>query len=46
MWLKLGLLEQGMYREQENSHLEWPIRLCVCLSILRSDDTTVAVNKP
>ena len=21
---KQGLVEQGMYREQENSHLEWP----------------------
>ena len=24
MWVKQGLVEQGMHREQENSHLEWP----------------------
>ena len=34
MWLKLGLLEQGIYREQENSDLvAYP---CVCLSIYLS----------
>ena len=24
MWVKLGRVQQGMNREQENSHLEWP----------------------
>ena len=24
MYAKQGLVEEGMYREQENSHLEWP----------------------
>ena len=24
MWVKQALVGQGMYREQENSHLEWP----------------------
>ena len=26
MWVKQGLVEQGMYRNQENTHLEWPDR--------------------
>ena len=28
---KQGLVEQGMYREQENSHLEWPDHTLVLL---------------
>ena len=24
MWMKQGLVEEGIYREYENSHLEWP----------------------
>ena len=27
--VKQGLVRQGMYREQENSHLEWPDHTCV-----------------
>jgi len=30
--MKQGLVEQGMYREQDNSHLEWPDHITYTLT--------------
>ena len=36
MWVKQGLVKQGMYQEQENSHLEWPDHTYVHPYVYRS----------
>ena len=37
MWVKQGLVKQGMYREQENNHLKWPDHLTAFLNVWKQD---------
>ena len=48
--MKLGLVNQGVYREQENSHLEWPdhtlhhYMLCLTLTILAHPSPVISLR--